>query len=205
MTMQESQPERPVLVVVDVAQSVVSNLRDGTVDDGPAILDNLKALVRTAETASVPVIYTIGGKRWHTALESELTPAERGSWVWKHGYSEPSARESVLAHARFDPDFAPSASATVIEKHRPSAFFGTALASMVNAADGNQVIVAGVMTSGCVRASIVDAFSYDLRPLLVMDAVGDVNRKWHDSAMEELPAKYCQTASTGDVVERLKG
>lgn len=190
---------RAALLLVDLAESVVNHLRDGTIVEGPRILQNLKNLAAAARKGGVPVFFSLGGKRWHTSSSSSLPPGVRGSWSWRHGIDDDDPNDDAGRHNRFHTELMPSDNDVVINKIRPSAFFGTPLVSILNAYDCNQVYVAGVMTSGCIRATIVDAFSYDLRPVLVEDAVGDVVTDWHENAMDELPKKYCLTVKTAKI------
>jgi maleamate amidohydrolase len=86
----------------------------------------------------------------------------------------------------------------VFEKTHASAFHGTELAGWLRAAEVDTVIVAGFTTSGCVRASAVDALQHDFRTLVVQDAVGDRDAGAHRANLNDLGLKYADltTAST---------
>ena len=71
------------------------------------------------------------------------------------------------------PPVAPTDDELVIVKQYASAFFGTSLASTLHAAGVDTVVVVGVSTSGCIRATAVDAIQHGFVPLVVADAVGD--------------------------------
>jgi nicotinamidase-related amidase len=78
----------------------------------------------------------------------------------------------------------------VITKQYASAFFGTSLASTLAAARIDTLIICGLSTSGCVRASALDALQHGFRPLVVADAVGDRDPRPHEAALFDLQAKY---------------
>jgi maleamate amidohydrolase len=82
----------------------------------------------------------------------------------------------------------------VITKQYPSAFFGTSLASTLTAARIDTVILTGLTTSGCVRATCVDAMSHGFVPIVVREAVGDRDPRPHEANLYDMSAKY------GDVV-----
>ena len=82
----------------------------------------------------------------------------------------------------------------VISKKHGSAFFGTDLAARLRALQIDTLLIAGCVTSGCVRASAVDAAQYGLRPLVVREAVGDRSPLAHEANLLDIEARY------GDVV-----
>ena len=82
----------------------------------------------------------------------------------------------------------------VITKQYASAFFGTSLAATLTAQGVDTVVIVGLSTSGCVRASAVDAVQHGFRPIVVADACGDRDPRPHDAALFDIDAKY------GDVV-----
>lgn len=91
---------------------------------------------------------------------------------------------------RFVPALAPEAGEPVIEKQYASAFFGTSLASLLAAQRIDCVLIAGMSTSGCVRATTVDAIQFGLIPLVVADACGDRHAAPHEASLFDLQAKY---------------
>jgi maleamate amidohydrolase len=90
------------------------------------------------------------------------------------------------------PEVAPVDGEVVVVKQMPSAFFGTSLAGTLTAMGIDTVVVGGVSTSGCVRASVVDAISHGFVPLVVADACGDRSERVHDGNLEDLAAKYAE-------------
>ena len=88
------------------------------------------------------------------------------------------------------PELAPTADEPVITKQYASAFFGTSLASTLRALGVDCVLLAGMSTSGCVRASGVDALQHGFIPVVIADACGDRHPQPHESNLFDLNAKY---------------
>ena len=96
--------------------------------------------------------------------------------------------------AEIDPRISPREKEPVLNKLFASAFFGTGLSSLLTAAGVDTLIVTGATTSGCVRATVVDALQYGFRPVVPREAVGDRNPDAHEANLYDVDAKY------GDVV-----
>ena len=78
----------------------------------------------------------------------------------------------------------------VLRKTNPSAFFGTPLAAWFAQRGVQTLLIAGCTTSGCVRASVVDAMCHGFRPLVVTDCVGDRSLQAHDANLFDMDQKY---------------
>jgi maleamate amidohydrolase len=185
---------RPALLVIDVnvgftdpASPLVCDL-DGVVAAIGRLLDE-------ARRAQIPVVYTTvsytEGDKIAAAAFIEKVPAlltlEAGSrWV------------------EIDPRVAPLPHEPVLNKLFASAFFGTALSSLLAAAGCDSVIVTGASTSGCVRATAVDALQHGYRPLVPRDAVGDRNPAAHEASLYDIDAKYGDVVSLDDAIAHLE-
>lgn len=90
------------------------------------------------------------------------------------------------------PEVAPVEGELVLTKQYASAFFGTSLASTLVARGVDTVVLVGVSTSGCIRATGVDAVQHGFIPLVVREAVGDRTRQAHDANLFDLQAKYAE-------------
>jgi maleamate amidohydrolase len=88
------------------------------------------------------------------------------------------------------PELAPAAGEYVVRKSTPSAFFGTMLAPWLAQRGVQTLLVAGCVTSGCVRASVVDAMQAGFRPLVVSDCCGDRALGPHDANLFDMAQKY---------------
>lgn len=87
-------------------------------------------------------------------------------------------------------ELAPHPGELVVRKTVPSAFFGTSLAAWLTQRGVQTLVVAGAVTSGCVRASVVDAMQYGFRPLVLSDCVGDRAIGPHEANLFDMEQKY---------------
>ena len=92
----------------------------------------------------------------------------------------------------------------VIAKQYPSAFFGTSLAATLTASGVDTVILTGLTTSGCVRATCVDAMSHGFIPVVVRDAVGDRAAAPHEANLYDMSAKYADVVGEAEAVDALR-
>jgi nicotinamidase-related amidase len=185
---------RPAVIVVDVNIGFTdpSSPLACDLDD---VVEAIGRLLDEARRAGIPVVYTTvsygEGDRVAAAAFIDKVPAlltlEAGShWV------------------EVDPRIAPRADEPVLNKLFASAFFGTPLSSLLAAAGRDSLIVTGASTSGCVRATVVDALQHGYRPIVPRDAVGDRNPAAHEASLYDIDAKYGDVVSVDDVVEHLE-
>ena len=97
----------------------------------------------------------------------------------------------------------PTENELVISKQYPSAFFGTSLASTLTAMGVDNVILTGLTTSGCVRASCVDSMSHGFITTVVRDACGDRHSEPHEANLFDMQAKYADVVSEGEIIAHL--
>jgi maleamate amidohydrolase len=174
---------RPAVLVVDVLRAYLdpaSPLYAG-VEEAVAAAARL---VTAARAAGVPVLFT--------RVRYAAGGADGGLWIRKVPALHVLEEGNPLGD--FPPEPAPQPGETVVVKQYASAFFGTSLDATLRALGVDTLLVAGLSTSGCVRASVVDAVSLGFRPLVVRDAVGDRDPRPHEAALFDIDAKY------GDVV-----
>lgn len=93
----------------------------------------------------------------------------------------------------------------VISKQYPSAFFGTSLASTLTAEGIDTLIITGLTTSGCVRATCVDCMSHGFVPIVVRDACGDRHIEPHNASLFDMNAKYADVVSEQEAIEYIEG
>lgn len=103
------------------------------------------------------------------------------------------------------PGLQPLENELVVSKQYASAFFGTSLASTLTAQGIDTLIITGVTTSGCVRASCVDALSHGFIPIVVADACGDRHESPHDANLFDMQAKYAEVWSEKETCDYLNG
>jgi maleamate amidohydrolase len=98
----------------------------------------------------------------------------------------------------------PEAGELVISKQYPSAFFGTSLASTLTATGVDTTIITGVTTSGCIRATCIDAVSHGFIPIIVEEAVGDRAEGPHRANLYDMSAKYADVVSEAETIAQLE-
>ena len=92
---------------------------------------------------------------------------------------------------------------TLLPKKWPSMFNGTPLGSLLTALQRDTVIVTGCTTSGCVRATTVDSFSYGFRTIVPEDCVGDQGRDAHESNLRDVHRRYAEVTNSQEVISYL--
>jgi nicotinamidase-related amidase len=105
---------------------------------------------------------------------------------------------------KVDPRLQPAAGESVVEKQYASAFFGTDLLQRLRQAGADSLVVTGLTTSGCVRATAVDGLQNDFPVVVVSDAVGDRNLEAHRANLHDLDAKYADVRDCEAVLAELE-
>lgn len=99
-----------------------------------------------------------------------------------------------------DPRLAPRAGEVVIEKRWASGFFGTDLATRLRTAGADSLVITGLTTSGCVRATAVDGLQHEFPVVIPREAVGDRNAAAHAANLHDLHAKYADVLGLDEVL-----
>jgi maleamate amidohydrolase len=102
-------------------------------------------------------------------------------------------------------EIAPGPRDLVIRKQKPSGFAGTPLVSYLQLLGCDSVIVTGTTTSGCVRATVLDAFSLNYRVTVVEDGCFDRAQANHAINLCDMHAKYANVLPSGEVIDHLNG
>ncbi len=187
---------RPALLVVDFVRAY---LAEGSplYAAAEAARAATQALLEAARRAGIPVV--------HTTVQYQ--PGGRDGGVFFRKVPALKCFEAG-AHpelAAFAAGLEPVAGETVITKQYASAFFGTTLASTLTALGVDTLLIAGVSTSGCVRASAVDACQHGFIPLVVREAVADRHPAPHEANLFDLQAKYAEVVGLQMALEYLEG
>jgi len=106
--------------------------------------------------------------------------------------------------AKIHKSVAPKPGDIVLTKKRPSAFFGTILSSLLIERKIDTLIITGGTTSNCVRATTVDAMSFNYRPIVVADCVYDRVQVSHDAALFDLDRQYADVVRSREVIKYLQ-
>lgn len=184
---------KPALILVDFVQAYFDKDCDlyAGVED---VLSHAIALRDEARQAGILVIYTnvayapslINGGRFVqkvAPLANFVTGHPMGAWP---------------------EGLAPAENELVISKQYPSAFFGTSLASTLTANGNDSLIIAGLTTSGCVRATCVDCCSHGFIPIIAEQSVGDRHEAPHEANLFDIQAKYGEVVPDRQVIDYLR-
>jgi N-formylmaleamate deformylase len=177
---------RPALVVVDFTRAFTEPAYP-TGADMSAEVRRTAALAEIARDSGLPVLFT--------AIEY-TSPAEGRVWHQKAPGMATLRRGS--AGVELDPRLGRGPQDILITKHGPSAFFGTGLAALLVGLGADTVVLCGATTSGCVRASVVDAVQYGFPVLVPRECVADRARGPHDASLFDLQAKYADVIAADD-------
>ena len=173
--------QRPALLIVDVVMAYLdpaSPLYAGV----ELALASCERLVAAARAGGIPAIFT--------NVEYAHGGADGGVFFRKVPALQAFVRGSPLG--AFPPSLQPRAADLVVTKHYASAFFGTSLASTLTALGVDCVLICGFSTSGCVRATALDACQHGFAPFVVSNACGDRHPAPHDASLFDLQAKYAE-------------
>jgi len=184
---------RPAVVLIDFAQAYYD--KDGPLFGGEgcrAALDNACRLAPATRAAGVPLVFTsvayraggngVDGGAFHAKVPAlACFELGRDSQRLAHGLTVESGD-------------------LLIEKQYPSAFFGTSLAATLRWLKVDTLLLAGVTTSGCVRASCIDSISHGFVTVVVQDAVGDRDIGPHEANLYDMSAKYADLCTTDEAI-----
>ena len=185
--------KRPALILVDLVRAYFD-------EDSPlyaGVEEALAAAIRVrdaARVAGVPVIYT--------NVVYRKGGADGGVFFRK----VPALRVFVAGNPLGDwaDGIEPGGDELIVTKQYASAFFGTSLSATLTASGVDSLIIGGVSTSGCIRATCIDAISNGFIPIVVRDACGDRHPGPHDANLFDMQAKYGDVVGEKAVIDYLK-
>jgi len=185
--------ERPAVIVVDVCHAYVDpdSILYAGVEDA---VESAARLVDAAREAGAPVIFT--------RVEFAPDGSDGGLFFKKVPALASFVRGNPLAEFLDRPR--PAADEVVVTKQYASAFFGTSLASTLRTMGVDTAVVCGLSTSGCVRATALDALQHGFVPIVVADACGDRHPDPHHANLFDLQSKYAEVMSEADAVAHLR-
>lgn len=184
--------ERPAVLVVDFYR--------GSTEAGSPLSCDLENPVRetvrileAARQGNMPVYFTV------VEYENE----KDGGYFWR---KVPSLKVLMKGSkwVELDPRLGRRAGEMLVTKHYASAFFGTQLTKSLRKQNVDTLVVAGCTTSGCVRASVVDALQNGFRPIVAEGAVGDRSELVHEANLFDMDAKYADVESVDTVIKHLR-
>jgi nicotinamidase-related amidase len=190
--------DRPAVLVIDMQHDFCDPEAPTTL--WPSIgqtYEPIKRLCMTARQRGIPVIYTQG-----------LVAADGSSvglWRFKQRFhAEMRIQIEGSRGAEIIPELAPHAGDRVIRKWRPSAFFRTDLEVFLGARRIDTLLCCGTSVSGCVRATVTDAFMRDIRCMVIRECVADRTEAVLEANLFDLHQKYAEVTSLIEALNYLQ-
>ena len=186
--------KHPAIVVVDFQIGFTAPERSPLAGNLDAEVAATNKVIAVARKKNVPVIFTVVGYDPHRQDDAGLWPEKA-----------PSLRLLKLGSelVELDPRLNRVPEDLVIVKKYASGFFGTYLASTLTMRAVDTVIVTGCTTSGCVRATVMDALAHGFRPIIPVEAVGDRAQEPHEANLFDIGSKYGDVVSAQEVIDYL--
>lgn len=198
--------KRPALLVIDVTYSFVGDKPLPIMDsikrfpnscgyEAWQAVEKIKILMRKAREKQTPIFYT--------SVPRRNDGKDLGKWKSKQQrmMEDPSGEKDI--GSQIVSQIAPDENDFIIIKSKPSAFFGTPLMSILHEMNIDTLIVCGGSTSGCVRATVIDAFSYNFNVLVVEDCTFDRSMIVHKVNLFDMDAKYSNVITVTEAVSYL--
>ena len=186
--------ERPALIVIDM----IKGFTDPTMPLGANLdpqIEAQKPLLKVAHERDIPCIFS-------TVIYEEADVKDAGIWGLKiKGALTLTAGSEAI---NVDPRLDKAPKDILLAKKYASCFFGTDLVPRLNSRRVDTLIITGCTTSGCVRATAVDAVQNGFRPMVVREAVGDRSVAAHEQSLFDLNAKYADVVSLDETLQYLK-
>ena len=195
--------DRPALLVIDVQyrtagdrpvpirEAITTMYPTACGDRAWSAIPHIASLIGAARDAGIPIIYP------YVAPKKAVDAGRFGS-------INPKITSIGERGYEFVDEVAPEEGDVLLPKRHASAFFGTALVSYLVDFGADTVILAGCTTSGCIRATAVDAFSYNFGTIVPTECVYDRIQASHDVGLFDLDAKYADVLPTETVIDRLR-
>jgi maleamate amidohydrolase len=186
--------ERPALLVVDMLKAFTNpQMMLGANLDKE--IEAIKPLLAIARERDIPIIFS-------TVIYNDADLKDAGIWALKQKGVVTLKGDSDSVE--IDPRLGFRATDSLLVKKYASCFFGTDLVPRLLSRRVDTLIIVGCTTSGCVRATAVDAVQTGLRPMVVREAVGDRSAAAHEQSLFDLNAKYADVVSLDETLQYLR-
>ncbi len=183
--------ERPALILVDVINGF-TNPACPLGSESDSVVGACKSLLDIFRSKQLPVFFT-------TVVYRDESQAR----VFRQRVPALNVLQPNSEWVKIDPRVAPVDGESIIEKQWASGFFNTDLKQRLIDAGADSIVVGGLTTSGCVRATAVDGLQNDYRVVVPREATGDRNLAAHESNLFDLQAKYVDVMALQDVLENI--
>ena len=159
------------------------------------VIEETSKILQAARTRNLPIFYT-------SVAYEDRDLSDAGIWASK--MQGLMTLRSGTPEVEVDSRLGRKPTEAVIFKKYASAFFGTDLSTRLTTLRVDTLIITGCTTSGCVRATAVDALQNGFRPMVVREAVGDRSKAAHDQSLFDLQAKYADVMAVDQILAQLK-
>ena len=198
--------KRPVLMVIDINYNFTGDQREPIIEsvkrwrnscgeeawEGMVVVNKL---MDAARAKGIPII--------HTNMAQRADNWDIGGWKWKNWRAGEQARtrDSNIHGNEFNHEVAPDPTDIVVYKLKASGFHGTAMNGHLTLLGADSIIMTGTTTSGCVRATVLDAFSENYRVAVVEDGCFDRSQAAHAINLFDMHQKYADVVGSEEVLE----
>ncbi|WP_448211999.1 isochorismatase family protein [Colwellia sp. MEBiC06753] len=184
--------KRPALILVDMINGFTSSECPlGT--DCPEVVAANQSLLAVFREHSLPVFFT-------TVVYTSSSQAK----VFRAKIDALNLLTPDSYWVKVDQRLAPEDGEVIIEKRWASAFFATDLAQQLLAVNADSLVITGLTTSGCVRATVVDGLQHDYPVVVAKEAVGDRNLAAHAANLHDMHAKYADVMACNNIIEHIQ-
>jgi nicotinamidase-related amidase len=200
--------QRPALLIIDVNYNFVGDkpepivesvkrFRTSCGEEGWQGVHHIRELLVEARKKRLPTFYT-------TAEENRSNTVTIGGWQAKSSRTHEDMTAGWEKTNAIVAEIAPQTGDILVHKQKPSAFFGTPLMSMLTEVHADTLLVTGTTTSGCVRASVIDAFSYNLKVSVIEECVFDRGQASHKINLFDMAMKYADVIPLKEAIDYIR-
>ncbi|MEX2542902.1 MAG: isochorismatase family protein [Trueperaceae bacterium] len=200
--------KRPIVLVIDVIYNFVGDKpepimesvkrwRNSCGEEGWKAVAQTRLLLSAARERRVPIFYS-------TSQEYRPDGFDSGRWRDKNYRRSEDWEEHSGIGNRIVDEISPQPEDVVVLKSKPSVFFGTQFASLLVNLGADSLLVCGTSTSGCVRATVLDAFSYNYRVSVVEECTFDRAQVSHKINLFDMHQKYADVVPLEECIEYLR-
>lgn len=195
--------ERPALLIIDVQYRTVGTTPKPFWESIKEFPTSCGEVGWNAVRNIVPLLAEFRSRRW-PVLYPHVAPKNKATDAGRLAAKVPAIMNIAQKGYEFVAEVAPREGDVLLPKKHPSAFFATPLVSHLIDLGIDTLVVTGCTTSGCVRCSVVDAFSYNFRVVVPSDCVYDRSATSHAVNLFDMASKYADVATSAEIIERLR-
>lgn len=201
--------KRPAVLVVDVnyafcgdrpepIEESIKRWPNSCGEDAWTAVEHIRPVLDVARSRGIPVFYS-------TNMDRAAHGWGAGRWADKHRKLTTAPPDLAALRNKIVEPIAPRFQDVLIQKEKPSAFFGTPLSAYLVDLQADSIIVCGCTTGGCIRATVIDAFSNNFRVALIEEGTFDRGQASHAINLFDMEQKYADIVSAAETIEYLRG